>query len=219
MLIIAHRGFKKNGEPENSIASIVSAAKNDFDGVEFDVRISSDGKFYLLHDRLLGRTTNMYGRISHKSSFQLEKCLLSNNEKLPKLEDILIILKDYEGLVFLELKISYGEAELIKLLKKYPIKKLVVENFSFKSLRLLRSLDKDLRLHYNNRILTKKNIDSAKAIGCYSIGCPIFFLRKNILDYAKKNKVLVMPFKITSLKKLDKAKELDVEGVYVDDYF
>ncbi|HQG57143.1 MAG TPA: glycerophosphodiester phosphodiesterase family protein, partial [Bacteroidales bacterium] len=41
--VIAHRGaWKKNGHPQNSIASLRNAIELKVDGSEFDVRITSD---------------------------------------------------------------------------------------------------------------------------------------------------------------------------------
>ena len=53
---LAHRGLHGSEHPENSIGALVAAARHGLDGIEFDVRFSSDGVAFLAHDRTLLRT-------------------------------------------------------------------------------------------------------------------------------------------------------------------
>ncbi|MGZ5246916.1 MAG: glycerophosphodiester phosphodiesterase, partial [Flavitalea sp.] len=49
--VVAHRGaFKKNGLPENSIASLKEAIRLKCTGSEFDVHMSSDDSLVIFHD-------------------------------------------------------------------------------------------------------------------------------------------------------------------------
>ena len=52
--LIAHRG-DTIAAPENSLKSIVAAGKSNMDYAEIDVRLTSDGKPVLFHDRKTGR--------------------------------------------------------------------------------------------------------------------------------------------------------------------
>jgi glycerophosphoryl diester phosphodiesterase len=62
-IIAAHRGLwaKENGNnhPENSLAALKAADKACIEAVELDVKESSDGVVFLMHDYHLGRTTNI----------------------------------------------------------------------------------------------------------------------------------------------------------------
>ena len=84
--IVAHRGaFKKNGFPENSIASLQEAIRLGCVGSEFDVRMSADDSLVINHD-------------PHHQNLEIEKTAyteliqyrLSNGEKLPTLREYLI---------------------------------------------------------------------------------------------------------------------------------
>ena len=55
--LIAHRG-DTIAAPENSLKSIVAAGKSDMDYAEIDVRLTSDGKPVLFHDRKTGRLSH-----------------------------------------------------------------------------------------------------------------------------------------------------------------
>jgi glycerophosphoryl diester phosphodiesterase len=80
--VFAHRGaFKKNGFPENSIASLRQAIRLGCTGSEFDVRMTADEILVVNHDP-------HHGGMNIESSMyaQLRSHLLSNGEELPTLE-------------------------------------------------------------------------------------------------------------------------------------
>jgi glycerophosphoryl diester phosphodiesterase len=84
--VVAHRGaFKKNGFPENSIASLKEAIRLNCAGSEFDVRMSADDSLVINHDphyhQLEIEKTNYHELIAHK---------LSNGETLPTLRQYLL---------------------------------------------------------------------------------------------------------------------------------
>lgn len=62
-IIIAHRGDKTHA-PENTLAAFKMAAENRADAIEFDVKLTSDGRIIVLHDPTVNRTTNGKGKIS-----------------------------------------------------------------------------------------------------------------------------------------------------------
>jgi glycerophosphoryl diester phosphodiesterase len=58
MNILAHRGASQDA-PENTLAALRLAWERQADGVEFDVRFSSDGEVVLIHDESTLRTTGV----------------------------------------------------------------------------------------------------------------------------------------------------------------
>lgn len=58
--IVAHRGGGKLA-PENTLAAIDVGARYGHTMIEFDVKLSQDGKVFLLHDDTLDRTSNAWG--------------------------------------------------------------------------------------------------------------------------------------------------------------
>ena len=84
--IVAHRGaFKKNGFPENSIASLKEAIRLGCAGSEFDVRMSADDSLVINHD-----PTHSKLEIEKTSYAELIQYPLSNGEKLPTLREYLL---------------------------------------------------------------------------------------------------------------------------------
>ena len=63
-LIIAHRGDVENA-PENTLTAFQSAYERGADGIELDVRLTSDGQVVVFHDRSLGRTCAGRGLVTN----------------------------------------------------------------------------------------------------------------------------------------------------------
>ncbi|RYY66593.1 MAG: glycerophosphodiester phosphodiesterase [Chitinophagaceae bacterium] len=82
-VVVAHRGaFKKNGFPENSIASLKEAIRLGCTGSEFDIRMTSDDSLVINHDPHYNKLD-----IEKTSYAELSKIPLSNGEKLPTLHE------------------------------------------------------------------------------------------------------------------------------------
>ncbi|MFQ6026953.1 MAG: glycerophosphodiester phosphodiesterase [Dehalococcoidia bacterium] len=71
-LIIAHRGDLTSA-PENTLPAFQHALAAGADGIELDVRLSSDGQLLVFHDRSLGRTCDGRGPVNHYSLAQLQR--------------------------------------------------------------------------------------------------------------------------------------------------
>lgn len=101
--VIAHRGaWKKQGLPENSIASLREAIKLGCYGAEFDVHMTSDSVLVINHDaEFLGMpiATSTYAQLQTKTH--------SNGEQIPTLEAYIKEgMKQKRTKLILELKIS-----------------------------------------------------------------------------------------------------------------
>ena len=69
-LVFAHRGGGKIG-PENTIVAFDRGLEAGADGLELDVRLSSDGVAVVHHDRLLDRTTRATGPLAARTAAEL----------------------------------------------------------------------------------------------------------------------------------------------------
>lgn len=88
MFGIPHRGLTSAG-PENSLGALVAAAAAGASHVEVDVRTSADGKWWLLHDAFLDRTTSGRGRLRAADSARLAAVFLADGSRLPRLDEAL----------------------------------------------------------------------------------------------------------------------------------
>jgi len=71
-LVIAHRG-NSAFFPENTLESFEQAVALGADALEFDVRVSRDGKAVVIHDPTLDRTTNGAGAVNALTLDELQR--------------------------------------------------------------------------------------------------------------------------------------------------
>src|SRR6185312_12061571 len=57
--------------PENTLAAFATALRDGADGIEFDVRLSSDGVPVVIHDATLGRTAMIKTAVSALTAAEL----------------------------------------------------------------------------------------------------------------------------------------------------
>src|SRR5215204_7777086 len=72
MLIIGHRGASTVA-PENTMAAFREALAVGADGIEFDVRLTSDGVPVVIHDSTLRRTGGLPHRVADLSWAEISK--------------------------------------------------------------------------------------------------------------------------------------------------
>lgn len=104
-LIYGHRGARAH-VTENTMASFQRAVDDGADGIELDVRTSSDGVVIVMHDPDLerltdGRDTRACARLIARELAEIE---LTNNERAPTLADVLDWAAPRDVLVNVELK-------------------------------------------------------------------------------------------------------------------
>jgi glycerophosphoryl diester phosphodiesterase len=93
-VIIAHRG-DKNHAPENTVAAFAMAADKGAPAVEFDVKLTADGRVVVLHDATLDRTTDGTGKLRDSNFESLQKLDAGNwfapqfkGERIPLLDEV-----------------------------------------------------------------------------------------------------------------------------------
>ena len=116
--IIAHRGYwRANGSFENSLTAVRMAAEIGADGIEFDLRKTSDDTVVVNHDAVYSGL-----KIASSPYLELAKNKLPNGEVLPTLRDYLKEIKKYPELIlFIELKTADVADFLYEILSKEHI--------------------------------------------------------------------------------------------------
>lgn len=116
--IVAHRGGGKLA-PENTLAGIDTGAELGHKMIEFDVKLSSDGEIFLLHDDTLDRTSNGWGiagQLVWEKLLQLDVGSWFGTdfagERLPLLSQVAQRCREYSMMANIEIKPTTGlEAE------------------------------------------------------------------------------------------------------------
>jgi glycerophosphoryl diester phosphodiesterase len=108
-LVIAHRGASTYA-PENTFAAFDLALEMGARHLELDVQTSSDGHLVIIHDDLVNRTTNGYGRVWKHTLAELQALDAGAwfdkkfaGERIPTLE---AVLKRYRGRAHLHVEIK-----------------------------------------------------------------------------------------------------------------
>jgi glycerophosphoryl diester phosphodiesterase len=121
MKVIGHRGAAGLA-PENTIAAIQAGLAASVDGIECDVRLTSDGVFVLSHDEDLFRTCNDPRKIAELTLKEIQKVRTANGEHgLPTLEAVLEIIGTTP--LYIEAKDTGWADALSRFLKHHPKKK------------------------------------------------------------------------------------------------
>lgn len=148
--IAMHRGASWYG-PENTMPAFEKAIRLGADFVEFDVRTSADGKFFLLHDGDLGWTTDGRGAIAGLSSAAVSRLDAGSwfgrpysGSRVPTLDEFLASVRGRVGLYF-DAKDIAPEA-LVEALRRHDVMEDTVVYQSAEYLRRLRAVDARVRL-------------------------------------------------------------------------
>jgi glycerophosphoryl diester phosphodiesterase len=95
IVVIAHRGEHLH-HIENTLPAFQAAIDAGADYFECDVRTTSDGRFVLMHDDSVDRTTNGKGRVS-ALSFETIRALDAGGNRVPTFEEALKLAKGHIG--------------------------------------------------------------------------------------------------------------------------
>ena len=111
--LVAHRGQKEH-YPENTLIALEAALQCGGCYIEFDVQCTADGKFVVIHDTELERTTGVKGNLLEMTYHELEDIRPHEPDRfsqtffkqhIPVLTDIVHLLQRYpKAMAFVEIK-------------------------------------------------------------------------------------------------------------------
>ena len=150
-IVIAHRGDKTHA-PENTLAAFKLAAENGVDAIEFDLKLTADGRVVVLHDQTVNRTTNGTGSI-YQLSFAEVRDLDAGAwfsekfraERIPTLDEV---FETVDKRLYINVELANyatpGDGlvpKVIDLVKKHGIKnQLLFSSFYARNLQIARLL-------------------------------------------------------------------------------
>lgn len=222
-LIIAHRGGANYHAPEHSLIAYKQAVDQKADYIEIDLRLTKDHHLVAMHDETVDRTTNGTGKILDFTLSQLKQLNLSDDQKIPSLEEIFssfgkttkyyIETRKVDGITMME-------DELLNLIKKYGLeKRIIIQSYSQDSLKKVSRLDKDipLILLLTGDAVKNVNINAVKqyAIG---VGPNAKLIDKSYVDKMHQANLIVHAwFDYSNERELiNKTLKYGVDGVFTD---
>jgi len=170
--LTAHRGFSGIA-PENTLVAFEKAGEYGFYATECDVHLTKDGVWVIYHDDNIFRLTNGYKNIEEATYEELQEYVIDNgvnvdyypNQKIPTLEEYLIICKDMKIIPQIEIKNGSKEKlqEILDLLEKYELKEnAIIISFKGEMIKKVRELDEKIELWYLVEEITEENINECK---------------------------------------------------------
>ena len=85
--LTAHRGLSAI-EPENTLPAFKAACEAKYNYVEFDIEPTSDGKWIVMHDDDLRRTTNGHGKITERTLAEVSAPKIDNGANIENYTDL-----------------------------------------------------------------------------------------------------------------------------------
>ncbi len=175
-LLVAHRGFSSIC-PENTHSAFYAAAEAGFDGYEFDLHTTKDGKWVVIHDDTVDKMTDGTGNVE---DFTLEEILkltvdagngnkhpenLVERPTVPTLEEALYYAEEYNIIPVIEIKKC--DVKYLPDLKEYLderelSEKAVIISFIKEYMEAYREIDTDIKMFYLSHNPSKEDIDWCK---------------------------------------------------------
>lgn len=233
---IAHRGFSGK-YPENTLLAFQKAIDLEVDMIELDITLSKDKIPVVIHDDTLERTTNGKGKV-RSTSFRKLKSLDAGswmnakyfNEKIPSLEEVLILIKKSKVNLNIEIKSSAFEKnfsdsciefQTIKLIKKYKLfNRIVISSFEPKVLLRLRELSAKIKLAYLIEPSSKTSrldpLSFVRKVKAISLNMHKSQTSSAIFQNANRNKIPIYIYTVNTIKEMERMIELGVAGIFTN---
>lgn len=133
MELIAHRGLHNEKIKENTILAFDNAIKNNYSGLELDIRKTSDNEIVVIHDSTIDRTSNGKGFINKITYKELKKYNFGTKDKRQKIPTLNEVIKKYNNTtIFIELKVEITKKELNNILSKNTTNTYYIMSFNKK---------------------------------------------------------------------------------------
>jgi len=212
MRYAGHRGFPANA-PESSLPSYEESGKAGHGYFESDINSTSDGKFIIMHDATVDRTTNGTGNVKDLTLSQIKSYNIDvgvNIElypslKVPTLEEYLTVCRKWGAIPLMQIDKLPNNLEspeynnFLQILKNYGYEEsAIVVAIDVNRLNKMRSFSKKVHLNYLISYLGTAVINTAISIG----NCSIAFnkdsgaLDQNAINYAHNNGIHVNAFTV-----------------------
>ncbi len=216
-LIIAHRGASELA-PENTPAAFERAISDGAEGIEFDVRLAKDA-VVVFHDATLQRVGLIKGSISNLTAAELNKIDVGSwfnqrfphqsaedfsAETIPTLTQTLEFLKDFKGLIYIELKCRESEVGTLskavcEIIKNSPLQpQIIVKSFQLEVIPTVKNLCPDVKTAalFAPKILTilrkeKRLINIAEELGANMVSIHFSLATRKLMKKAEKKNLSV----------------------------
>ncbi len=229
-MVIAHRGDSAHA-PENTLAAFKLALDRGADAIEFDVKLTGDGKVVVLHDQSVDRTTDGAGDVRDFTLSQLKDLDAGGwfdprfvNERIPSLEEVFDQIGSHILLnVELTNYASPGDPlveRVVELLQKYKIEKTILfSSFFPHNLRKAKKLLPDIPCG----LLASKGIKGLPwrtwglRQGMDALHPFLTDVNETLVSKVKRKGKNINVWTVNDPDEMDRLLALGVDGIFTDD--
>ena len=150
--IVAHRGVSSL-YPENSLIAFEKAAELKADGIECDVRRTSDGRVVVMHDATIDRTTTGVGYVCMMTLEEIRRFNLKDasgrvweDQAIPTFDELLELMKSNDLLMRIEMKEVGLEKQVVEKLKSVGLtERATLTSFLPMAIKTVKSIDRSIK--------------------------------------------------------------------------
>jgi glycerophosphoryl diester phosphodiesterase len=216
--ILGHRGAVIASVAENTLASMRYAAPVS-DVLEFDVRMTADHQFVLMHDTTLDRTTNCTGAVADWLLADLrDQCRADGDEPIPTFEEVAAFARSVPIQVAPQLAVaSISDADLaefVAVLSRHGlITRSYVQSFHPEVFARLRAINSYLTFVY----LTASSTSPAtvRNAGATIVGIRLGVTAQGVASYQRAG-LKVWVWTVRTAEQLRALWKMKVNGVFTD---
>lgn len=216
--------------PENTPAAFQAAILAGADGIEFDVRLASNGVPVIIHDDTLYRTGGVGRRVADLTSAELNNVDVGSwfgpqfeNERVPSLAQLFKLFRSNNLLLCLEMKCQPGEQSRLaeacyRLIDEYQLKdRMVVECFDLSALEILKAIDPALKTAALFYSASPFVVDHATAVGASVLALHYRSANRQLIEIAKAAGLNVVIWTVDDPAWINRARAMEIDGLITND--
>lgn len=225
-VIYSHRGASGYA-PENTMAAFKKGIEMGAKGIENDVHLTKDGHVVVCHDANIKRTSNGEGLIKDYTLEELKKFDFGSwfspefeGERIPTLEEVLELIKDWDGILNIEIKSSPEmdlpgiEEKIVELVRKYSLtEKIMISSFNHYSLVELKKIAPEFKTAILYSELMYEPWEYVKNVGAFAIHPGLGSLTEEVIQGCAKNGVAVNVWTVNNPEHMKMLVKAGVDGI------
>ncbi len=227
-LVIAHRGASGYA-PENTMPAFEKALEMGAEGIELDVHMTADEEIVVIHDHSIDRTSNGEGMVNGLSLRDIRKFDFGSwfnadyrGVTIPTLRDVFELLRDWDGLLNIEVKsgpnIYKGiEKKLVDMTKEYSFEdKVIFSSFNHYCLRDIKVIDSSMKIGLLYTAALVEPYIYAQHLGAEALHPYYRTITIELVEGCKKYGIKLNPYTIDDEREIEMIMRAGVDGVITD---
>jgi glycerophosphoryl diester phosphodiesterase len=245
-LILGHRGASANA-PENTLAAFSRAIDDGAEGIEFDVRLSSDQVPVVIHDASLKRTGLIDCLVSELTAEELREIDVGSwfarvnsarhavsyaGEKLPTLAQVFELFSLNSCLLYAEMKCDVDPrtalaTAVVQLIHEFRMaERVVVDSFDLSAVAEIKRIDADIRTaalfepklsRPFSTVRRLKMVELAGQCGADEIALHYRLATARVIEKAKRAGLEIVLWTVDDPRWIERARLLGVKALIAND--